>query len=427
MLIKHWRVLKYNEFKKILRFEAAGGVFMMLFAALALIIANTPLVEYYNILLVQKVTMGIGAFTFSMNLKAFTSDVLMVLFFLNVSMELKKDFEQEILDQKKQILLPALAAVGGMAVPAFIYYYINRNIPENINGWAIPCGTDTAFAVAVLLLIGKGLPRSAKVFLLAAAIFDDLGAIVLIALFYSNELQYVYLAWVLLGCTALFALNYFNVVSKVPYIAISLFLFFMLHEAGIHTTIAGVLLGLAIPLADKKDLNHFPLKELLNDIRPVVSFFILPLFAFVNAGVPVMNLNLSDLYSELTLGVALGLFVGKQVGIFGVAFILIQLRLVKMPKNMNFKFIYGTSILAGIGFTMSIFIGQLSFPNNHAKQEMVVLGILLSSLCASVWGYVYLKYAILSTRKKAELEELMRAADELRLEEYNSIHDMDEH
>lgn len=412
VLIKHWQVQKHKELKKMLEVEAAGGICMMMFAALAIIIYNSPLSDWYSFFIEQHVIIGFSKYVVSMDLKTFTGDVLLVLFFATVSMELKRDFEQEILHQKKQILLPALAAVGGMMVPSLIYAFFNWNNPESSHGWGIPVGTDTAFAIAVLLLLGKGLPRTAKVFMLATAIFDDLGAIIIIALFYSSDINLIPLAGIFVGCLFLFVMNRANIVTKAPYIITSIVLFFLLHQAGIHTTIAGVMLGMAIPLADNDDINRFPLKELLDDIHPFVSFFVLPLFAFVSAGVPILGITIDDLIHPVTLGVAAGLFFGKQIGIFGVSYLLIRLKVVSMPKNLNLRYMYGVSIIAGIGFTMSIFIGHLTFPGNEHLRDNSVLGILISSALASIWGYVYLRYAINKTWREKKLEEEQKKNEE---------------
>ncbi len=416
VLIKQWQVQKHKELKKILQMEAAGGICMLLFAVLALVIYNSPLSDWYNFFINEEILIGFGPHIVSIDLKSFTGEVLLILFFAAVCMQLKRDLEQELLDQKKQILLPAFTAMGGMLCPAIIYTILNWHNPETAHGWGIPISTDSAFAIAVLLALGRSLPRAVKVFMLATAIFDDIGSIFIIALFYSTDISIVPLLGVFCGCLLLFIMNRANIVYKLPYILICIIMFFFLHYAGIETTLAGVLLGLSIPLADKDDLERFPLKELLDDIQPIVSFFVLPLFAFVNAGVAVLNITAEDLTNSVTLGVFLGLFIGKQIGIFGISYLLIKLKIFKMPKNLNFSYLYGISIIGGIGFTMSIFIGTLTFSNNERLLEDSIVGTLMSSLLASIFGCIYLFHIIIKQKrvKKQKEEQKLLEQEELK-------------
>ncbi len=337
ILIKQWQVQKHKELKKILEMEAAGGFCMILFALIALILFNSPFSDWYSFFIEQDVLIGFGKYIVAKDLKYFTGNVLLVFFFAVISMELKRDFEQEILEQKKQILLPMFAAIGGILCPALIYTLFNLHNPETIKGWAVPCSTDTAFAIAVLLLLGKSLPRSIKVFMLATTIFDDLWSIIIITLFYSSEIQILPLIGVCFGGLFLYFLNKVNIVEKLPYLITATILFFLLHYAGISTIISGVMLGFAIPLGDNDNVEKYPLKELLEEFRPFVSFFILPLFAFVNAGVQVLGLTHSDIVNTVTLGAFFGLFIGKQIGIFGTVYLFVKFKLFKMPKNLNFN------------------------------------------------------------------------------------------
>ncbi len=297
----------------------------------------------------------------------------------------------EISSSKKQILLPVIAAIGGMIVPAVIYFSINRDYPANLEGWAIPTATDIAFAVAVLLLIGSKVPRAAKTFLLAVAIFDDLGAIIIIALFYSGSVSVVPMIWVGVCVLGMYLMNRANYPKKTPYILIGIALAVALHAAGIHTTIAGVLTGAFLPLHHPTNESRSPLREMLNDIHPWVAFFILPLFAFVSAGVSLQGITMDNLLMPVTLGVFTGLFFGKQIGVFLATYILVKSRYLKLPEGTSFSNIYGVSIIAGIGFTMSLFVNMLAFTDTNI-QNQATLGILVASLLATVWGYIYLSF-----------------------------------
>ncbi len=386
-----------NSFNHILHAEAAGGIFMIMFAIAAILVANSDLATWYTDFIKHSLIFGSGDSIITVSLKTFVKDVLMVVFFFSVGMELKRDMAHEISTSKKQILLPILAAIGGMIVPALIYYFINKNNPENLQGWAIPTATDIAFAVAVLLMVGSKLPRAAKTFLLAVAIFDDLGAIIIIALFYSGSVSLVPMIWVALGVLALYALNRLKIPNKTPYVLIGIALAVALHAAGIHTTIAGVLTGAFLPLAHPTNESRSPLKEMMGIVHPWVAFFILPLFAFVSAGVSLQGITMDNLLLPITMGVFLGLFFGKQIGVFLVSYILIKTKFLKLPEGTSFGNIYGVSIIAGIGFTMSLFVNMLAF-TDPKMQDQATLGILVASLLATVWGYIYL--SLFSSKKK---------------------------
>jgi NhaA family Na+:H+ antiporter len=283
-----------------------------------------------------------------------------------------------------------MAALGGMITPALIFLGFNYNNPESIQGWAIPSATDIAFALAVLTLLGKGIPPAIKIFLLAVAVFDDLGAILIIAAFYNTGLAAIPLMLAIAGIAALILLNRAHVVVITPYILVGIFLWFCFYYSGIHTTLAGVIVGLMIPMRDSQDKNHSPLNSCMHFLHPWVSFLVLPIFAFTSAGVDLKGLSFSSLLAPLPLGIALGLFIGKQIGIFGTAWLLIKSRIVSMPEGAAWRHLYTVSIIAGIGFTMSLFIGMLAFSEAHL-QEMVKVGVISGSLLCVLWGGIVLR------------------------------------
>jgi Na+:H+ antiporter, NhaA family len=372
--------------------ESASGMVMILFAALAVLAANSPCAEFYQELVNLPITFGMNETLATEPLKNWVKDILMVFFFLVVGLELKREICEGFLSKRDQIVLPLVAAAGGMALPALIFLSLNFSTPETIHGWAIPSATDIAFALAMLTLLGKSVPSAAKIFLLAIAIFDDLGAILIIALFYNTDLTATPLLLAAGGIAAQFTLNRFRITSLSPYILIGTFLWFCFHASGIHTTLAGVITGLMIPMRDLTDKNHSPINTCMHFLHPWVSFLVLPLFAFTSAGIDLQDLEPDSLLEPLPLGIALGLFAGKQLGIFGTAFLLIKTGLVNMPEATKWKHLYGISVLAGIGFTMSLFIGMLAFPEPHL-QELVKLGVLSGSLLCILWGGVVLRFS----------------------------------
>lgn len=318
----------------------------------------------------------------------FTKDVLMVIFFFAIGMELKLEMREGALSEKGQKILPLIAAVGGITLPALLYLFITRNHPELQSGWAIPTATDIAFAMCVVRLLGNRVPPAAKIFLLAIAIYDDLAAILIIAVFYSSGLALAPLAVVVALAALLYGLNRANISNILPYLAIAIALWFALHAAGIHTTVAGVMVGIAIPLRTR-DNKPF-LSHVLHKIHPTVAFGILPLFAFTSAGVDLRTIPLDQAFSALPVGIALALFFGKQIGIFGATFAAVKLGISPLPKHVNWPLVYGVSILAGIGFTMSLFIGKLAFTDPLFLDE-VKIGVLAGSLLSTVWGILYLR------------------------------------
>lgn len=380
-----------KSFKFIRRFlamEAAGGILMIAAAALAMLAANSPFAELYQSFILMPVAIGFGEQVASHTLSHWVKDVLMVFFFLLIGLELKREMAEGVLARRDQILLPLVAALGGMVAPALVYLLINTGIPQNFSGWAIPSATDIAFALCVLMMVGKGVPPAAKIFLLAIAIFDDLGAILVIAFFYSGGVQWGAVGMAGLGVAALFALNRLGVARILAYLAIGVYLWFCLHAAGIHTTIAGVLVGVLMPMRvrDRSPVNHT-----IHFLHPWVGFFILPIFAFTSAGVSLAGISLQDALAPLPLGIALGLFLGKQIGIFGATWAMVKSGFAKLPEGTSWLHIYGVSVVAGIGFTMSLFIGILAFP--EAMQNEVKIGVIGGSLLSTLWGIAVFRVA----------------------------------
>ena len=348
-------------------------------------LANSPLSASYTQFVTYPLTLG----SMTESISLWVQDVLMVLFFLVVGMELKRELCEGFLAQRAQVILPLAAAMGGILAPALIFIGLNHGIPETQSGWAIPCATDIAFALCILSMAGKNLPKSARIFLLAIAIFDDLGAILIIAGFYTTHLVWLPLIATVGGGVALWLLNRFRVSHVLAYLLVGLYLWFCLHAAGVHTTVAGVAVGLAIPLRGKREGTR-PLEHFLHRLHPWVSFGILPLFALTSAGVSVGEFTLNHLVQPLPLGIALGLFIGKQVGIFGVTWAMVTLRLAPKPEGANWLTIYGIATIAGIGFTMSLFIDQLAF-SDQALQSAAKIGILAGSLASGLWGILILR------------------------------------
>ena len=314
------------------------------------------------------------------------NDALMAIFFFFVTLEIKREFLQGELSNIKQALLPIIAAVGGMVVPALVYVLINLGDPETLNGWAIPSATDIAFSLGVLSLLGKRVPLSLKVFLTALAIIDDLGAILIIAIFYSGDLNLKYLSLMFLAFIILLIINKFNIKKFLPYLIIGLFLWDFTHNSGIHATIAGVLLAMTIPHREKeKDFSL--LIKVEHAISPYVAFGIMPLFAFANAGVSLEGLSVGSLLDKVPLGIVLGLFVGKQLGVFVFSYISIKLKIAQMPSNTSWYNFYGVGVLTGIGFTMSLFVGNLAFVENVNYMDGVKIGVLTGSLLSTLTGY----------------------------------------
>lgn len=380
-----------RRIREFMETESASGVVMIAFAVLAVLAANSPFSAMYKELVGAPITFGFQDSMATHALKDWVKDILMVFFFLIIGLELKREMCEGFLSKRDQIILPLMAAAGGMAVPALIFFGFNHGSPETVHGWAIPSATDIAFALAILTLLGKGIPPAIKIFLLAVAIFDDLGAILVIAAFYNTGLAVMPLLLAAGGIAALAILNRAHIAVITPYILVGIFLWFCFYYSGIHTTLAGVIVGLMIPMRDKDDKHHSPLNSCMHFLHPWVSFVVLPIFAFTSAGVDLKGLTFSSFLEPLPLGIALGLFIGKQIGIFGTSWLLIKTKLVSMPDATQWKHLYAVSIIAGIGFTMSLFIGMLAFSDPHL-QEMVKVGVISGSLLCIVWGGIVLRY-----------------------------------
>ena len=376
-----------SPFKWFFKLEAASGLVLLFSAIIALVISNSYLSDLYFSTLDKYLFLGINNFGIKLSVLHWINDVLMAIFFFFVTLEIKREFLQGELSNIKQALLPIIAAIGGMVVPALIYVFINFGDPATLNGWAIPSATDIAFSLGVLSLLGKRVPLSLKVFLTALAIIDDLGAIVIIALFYSGDLSIKYLTLMLFAFIILLIINKFNIKKFFPYLLVGLFLWDFTHNSGIHATIAGVLLAMTIPHR-KKEKDFSLLIKIEHAISPYVAFGIMPLFAFANAGVSLEGLSFSSLLDKVPLGIVLGLFVGKQLGVFVFSYISIKLKVAQMPNNSNWFNLYGVGILTGIGFTMSLFVGNLAFVENMQYIDGVKIGVLTGSLLSTLTGYL---------------------------------------
>ena len=368
------------------KLEAASGLVLLFAAIIALIISNSVLSELYFSTLNEYLFIGINTFGLKLSVLHWINDALMAIFFFFVTLEIKREFLQGELSNIKQALLPIIAAVGGMLVPALFYVFINFGDSETMTGWAIPSATDIAFSLGVLSLLGKRVPLSLKVFLTALAIIDDLGAIVIIAIFYSGDLSIKYLSLMLLAFLILLVINKFDVKKFLPYLVIGIFLWDFTHNSGIHATIAGVLLAMTIPHR-KKEKDFSLLIKIEHAISPYVAFGIMPLFAFANAGVSLEGLSFGSLLDKVPLGIVLGLFLGKQLGVFVFSYISIKTKIAQMPSNSNWFNFYGVGVLTGIGFTMSLFVGNLAFVDSMQYMDGVKIGVLTGSLLSTLFGY----------------------------------------
>ena len=381
-----------KPFKWFFQLEAASGLVLLIAAIIALVISNSSLSNLYFDTLNQYLFIGINNFGLKLSVHHWINDLLMAIFFFFVTLEIKREFIQGELSNLKKALLPIIGAVGGMVVPALVYVFINLGNSETLNGWAIPSATDIAFSLGILSLLGSRAPISLKVFLTALAIIDDLGAILIIAFFYSGDLSISYLSLILISYILLLTLNKFGVKKFIPYLIIGAFMWFFTYKSGIHATIAGVLLASTIPHRIKeKDFSL--LIKLEHAISPYVAFMIMPIFAFANAGVSLEGLSLSSLLEPVPLGILLGLFVGKQVGVMLVSFIAVKFGVAQMPDKSSWLSLYGVSILTGVGFTMSLFVGNLAFAENIQYIDGVKIGVLAGSLLSTVFGYFILLYA----------------------------------
>ena len=384
-----------KPFKWFFKLEAASGLVLLIAAILALFISNSDLSEIYFSSLEKYLFIGINEFGLKLSVHHWINDALMAIFFFFVTLEIKREFIQGELSNIKQAMLPIIAAVGGMVVPALFYIFINFGNEETLNGWAIPSATDIAFSLGILSLLGSRVPISLKVFLTALAIIDDLGAILIIAFFYSGDLSIPYLSLILLSYIFLLILNKFSVKIFVPYLIIGLFMWYFTYKSGIHATIAGVLLASTIPHRIK-DKDFSLLLKIEHAISPYVAFAIMPIFAFANAGVSLQGLTLGSLMAPVPLGIVCGLFFGKQIGVLLFSYVSIKFKFAEAPNNSNWMSIYGVSILTGIGFTMSLFVGNLAFVENVQYMDGVKIGVLTGSLLSTIFGYFVL---LISSKK----------------------------
>jgi len=378
-----------TPFKWFFKLEAASGLLLLIGAMFALILSNSDLSEHYFNILNTHISIGVQKFSLDLSILHWINDVLMAVFFFVVTLEIKREFIHGELSKPKKALLPIIGAIGGMALPAIIYVIINLETGHTLRGWAIPSATDIAFSIGVLSLLGSRVPVSLKVFLVALAIIDDLGAIIIIAFFYSGEIQYNYLLFMLISFIGLIILNKLGVKKFIPYFLIGLLLWSFTHSSGIHSTISGVLLACTIPhKKNKKDYSL--LLRLEHVLSPYVAFGIMPLFAIANAGVVLDNLSIKTILSPVPLGIICGLFFGKQIGVFLFSFLSVKLKLAEMPSNSNWIKFYGVGILTGIGFTMSLFVGNLAFLGDFDNLDSVKIGVLIGSSASALMGYFLL-------------------------------------
>jgi len=383
--------------KNFLKMESAGGIVLMAAAVLAMIAANSSASGLYGYFLDTPVEVRVGALQIAKPLFLWVNDGLMAIFFFLVGLELKREFLEGELSRPANVLLPALGAVGGMVGPVAIFVWFNSGDAVAMQGWAIPAATDIAFALGILLLLGSRVPTSLKVFLVSLAIFDDLGAIVIIAAFYSADLSTTALISAIFCLGILGVMNWRGVNTVSPYILVGIIMWIAVLKSGVHATLAGVALAAFIPMRDSSDKSHSPLRELEHDLHSVVAFGVLPLFAFVNAGVNLDGVSFSDLLHTVPLGIAAGLFVGKQVGILLLCFLAVKTGLARLPEGANWGSLYGVSILCGVGFTMSLFVGSLAFENVPLDLDVIFderLGIIFGSLLSGIVGYVVLHLSL---------------------------------
>ncbi len=381
--------------REFLKLESAGGIVLVLAAVVAMVLANTPLAPYYNMLIDMPVELRVGTLELAKPLLLWINDGLMAVFFFLVGLELKREFIEGDLKEPANVVLPALAAMGGMLLPALIYIALNRGDAMAMQGWAIPTATDIAFALGILSLLGNRVPTSLKVFLVSLAIFDDMGAIVIIALFYTANISSLSLIVSAACLLLLFTLNRRGTMEVAPYIIIGVIMWVAVLKSGVHATLAGVLLAMFIPMRDRNNPQRSPLKELEHDLHGAVAFIILPLFAFANSGISLQGVGAEQVLHPVPLGIAAGLFIGKQLGVFGFCWLGVKLGIARLPEGVNWSALYGASLITGVGFTMSLFIGSLAFEEtgvNLLFDER--LGVIFGSLLSAVAGYLWLKRAL---------------------------------
>ncbi|WP_197972126.1 Na+/H+ antiporter NhaA [Nitrosophilus labii] len=373
--------------------ESTAGILLIFVTFLALILQNSPLSEFYNNFLHTPVEIRFADLQIAKPLLLWVNDGLMAIFFFLIGLEVKREVLEGHLSSIKQAILPTIAAIGGMIVPALIFIAFNLEDPFALNGWAIPTATDIAFALGILSLLGNRVPVSLKIFLMALAIIDDIGAIIIIALFYTSNLSVVSIVIASISLLVLFIMNRVGVVKKAAYIIVGIILWVSVLKSGVHATLAGVALAFMIPLysTDKNGKKFSMLKEMEHDLHYWVAFFILPLFAFVNAGVDLRGISINEIFGSVPLGIMLGLFIGKQLGVFGFSWLAIKLKVASLPQNSNWIQLYGVSVLTGIGFTMSLFVDSLAFNDSEIYKYADKLAILIGSFLSGIIGFIILK------------------------------------
>lgn len=393
-----------QKFESFINNEASGGIILVGTALLALLLANSPLAHHYSTFLEIPVVVQFGDFEIAKPLVLWINDGLMALFFFVVGLEIKREIFYGQLSSIEQMILPFIAAVAGIAVPAFIFLSFNSADPIASSGWAIPSATDIAFALGIFILFGKHLPASLKLFLLSVAILDDIGAVLIIALFYSQDLSTTSLFTAAVGLVALFALNRFKVDSKTPYILIATIVWAAVLKSGVHATLAGFAVAWFIPMKSNKSesMSH----HMEHSLHPWIAFLVLPLFAFANAGVSLIDVPVEQLLTPISIGIILGLFIGKQLGIFGACWLAVKLNLCQLPKQVNWLQMYGVSLLCGIGFTMSLFIGSLAFEEQGlAYQTQVKVGVLTGSFISALLGAILISRTSKSFSTRQERQD----------------------
>ena len=383
--------MRLKILQRFFKLEASAGILLGIAALIALFMENSPLNIFYEMILNTPLSIKIGEFSIDKPLLLWINDGLMAIFFLLVGLEIKREALEGELSNKEQVMLPALAALGGIIVPSLIYSYFNWGDAQAIKGWAIPAATDIAFALGVITLVGKHVPQTLKICLVAIAIIDDLAAIIIIALFYTDNLSTLSLLFAFIAISGLYILNRTGVTKITPYILIGIVLWACVLKSGVHATLAGVILALFIPLRTKNNLETSPARSVEDGLHSWVAYAILPIFAFANAGVSLEGLSIEVLMHPITLGIGLGLFFGKQIGVMIMTALAVATKICTLPKGVNWKQYYGMSLITGVGFTMSLFIGTLAF-DNQSTQTAVRLGVIFGSLMSGITGYLVLRF-----------------------------------
>ena len=393
-----------NFIEEFIKKESSSGILLIFATLMALTLKNSMFSEYYSAFLATPVEVRFADLHIAKPLLLWINDGLMAIFFMLIGLEVKREFIEGQLSTPAQVALPGIAAVGGMVVPALIYVYINIDDPTAMRGWAIPTATDIAFALGILSMLGKRVPLSLKVFLMALAIIDDLGAIIIIALFYTVELSTLSIVISGMALATLMIMNFFGVNKRAAYIIVGVVLWVSVLKSGVHATLAGVALAFTIPLKGKDaEGNDYSMsKSLEHDLHYWVAFFILPMFAFVNAGVDLRDVSFDAMFTGVPLGIMAGLFIGKQLGVFGFSWMAIKLGLAKLPENGTWLQLYGVSVLTGIGFTMSLFVDSLAFTDGNLYQQADKLAVLVASFTAGIVGYLILSSAKPSEQQSRE-------------------------